>query len=231
MLRDLTRCLLGGVVRRYREISDARTLKARYPQAEFEFGATVEGACEFGVGVKIWRGTQVFESSIGRYTYVANYSEIGRARIGAFCSIGPHVVTSPGRHPTRGSVSTYPSFYSPGNAGQAPFRNVSDFQEYLPVEIGNDVLISARVLVLGGNRIGDGAIVGAGAVVTHDVAPYAVVAGVPARVVRHRFPDEDIAFLLKLRWWDRDIAWIKSHAHLFSSVDLLRQAVRQEEAS
>ena len=70
--------------------------------------------------------------------------------------------------------------------------------------IGNDVWIGLNATILDGVTIGDGAIVAAGAVVTKDVPPYAVVAGVPAKIIKYRFTESQIDFLLKFRWWEKD---------------------------
>jgi serine acetyltransferase len=83
------------------------------------------------------------------------------------------------------------------------------------VTIGHDVWIGARVLVLGGVNIGIGAVVAAGAVVTKDVPPYAIVAGVPARIIRYRFNEDQIRTLLETRWWDMSIAELKASKDLF----------------
>lgn len=82
-------------------------------------------------------------------------------------------------------------------------------------EIGADVLISAGALVLTGVRIGHGAVVGAGAVVKEDVPPYAIVAGVPARVIGHRFDEETREALLASKWWELDPAKLREHRDLF----------------
>ena len=79
-----------------------------------------------------------------------------------------------------------------------------------PCEIGNDVWIGDNVFIKSGVKIGDGAVVGAGAVVTKDVPPYAVVVGVPARVIKYRFDEKTIAELLELKWWDLDAQIVKS---------------------
>jgi acetyltransferase-like isoleucine patch superfamily enzyme len=91
--------------------------------------------------------------------------------------------------------------------------------DYGITNIGNDVWIGDKVIVIGGITIGDGAVVGAGAVVTHDVPPYAIVAGVPAKVIKYRFDDEKIRKLLDLKWWDWSEEEIKQNREFFISGD------------
>jgi acetyltransferase-like isoleucine patch superfamily enzyme len=81
-------------------------------------------------------------------------------------------------------------------------KNKGDIEKLSPIHVGNDVWIGNNVIVFGGVTIGDGAVVGAGAIVTHDVPPYAIVAGVPARIIKYRFDDKTIKALLELKWWD-----------------------------
>jgi virginiamycin A acetyltransferase len=90
--------------------------------------------------------------------------------------------------------------------------------EYKRITIGNDVWIGARAVILDGITIGDGAIVGACAVVTKDVPPYAVVAGVPARVIRYRFSEKKIRTLLELQWWEWSPEEIKARLAELNSI-------------
>ena len=81
--------------------------------------------------------------------------------------------------------------------------------------------IGARVAILEGVIIGDGAVVAAGAVVTKDVPPYAIVGGVPAKIIKYRFDEDTIKKLLELKWWDKDMDWIVEHASMFDKVENL----------
>lgn len=142
--------------------------------------------------------------SVGRHTYGLSKRNFVQPHasapilVGAFCSIGPEVLIF-GRadHPTQ-LVSTYPfrtKLLRP-DAGNV------DAVTKGPVQIGNDVWIGARAMILSGVTVGDGAIVAAGAVVARDVPAYGIVAGNPAKLIKHRFAPEVISALLEIRWWD-----------------------------
>ena len=137
---------------------------------------------------------------MGRYSYIASGTRVTDAKIGAFCSIGARCGIGGGVHPTD-TVSTSPVFLKGKNFLKKNFAEIS-YSPSLTVEIGNDVWIGEGVFIVSGVRIGDGAIIGAHAVVTKDVAPYSVVAGVPAREIRKRFPDDIAGKLLELKWWE-----------------------------
>ncbi len=94
-----------------------------------------------------------------------------------------------------------------------------DRVEFKETKIGNDVWLAAKVVVKDGVTIGDGVIVGAGAVVVNNLKPYGIYGGVPARLIRLRFPEDFIDKLLAFRWWDRDAAWVRQHADLFNDVE------------
>ena len=85
---------------------------------------------------------------------------------------------------------------------------------------GNDVWIGSRATILGGVTIGHGAIIAAGAVVTKDVPPYAIVGGVPAKVIKYRFNEQQIEKLLSNPWWDKPIRWIKEHSQEFKDIEV-----------
>jgi carbonic anhydrase/acetyltransferase-like protein (isoleucine patch superfamily) len=83
-------------------------------------------------------------------------------------------------------------------------------------------------MIMNGVRVGDGSVVAAGAVVSKDVPAYAVVGGVPARVIRYRFPEDDIEFLMQLRWWDKGEDWIRAHANEFADIACLRANIESQ---
>lgn len=165
-------------------------------------------------------------SSIGRRTYLTAGSVFNQCRVGRYCSIGPELMAGLGKHPTKGFVSPYPAFFSTSNTGcLVSYVNEDLFDEHAEIVIGNDVWIGARITLVDGVNIGDGVMIGTGAVVTKDVPDYAIVGGVPAKVIRYRFEPEDIEFLKKLRWWDKDEEWICAHARYFNDIEILKRAV------
>lgn len=169
----------------------------------------------FSEGNRLHGTAVVADSSLGRYSYVASGAFVHHADVGAFCSIGPDAcVGGLGRHPTR-SLSTHPIFFSTKGQVTRSFVDEDCFDEFLRSSIGSDVWIGARAIVLDGIRVGDGAIVAAGAVVSRDVMPYSIVAGVPARTVKARFSPKNIEILLRLQWWDWDIASLQAASSLF----------------
>lgn len=168
--------------------------------------------CSFSRQNCIYRRATLRSTSLGRMSYVAEASRIGFTDIGAFSSIGPNVLLGGlGHHPVD-RLSTHPAFYSSRLQAGATFSSVDSIEELPRVTIGSDVWIGAGSIVLDGINIGDGAIIAAGAVVAKDVPPYAIVGGVPARIIRYRFDEETINALLGWRWWDLDNNQLQSLA-------------------
>jgi virginiamycin A acetyltransferase len=147
------------------------------------------------------------EVQIGRYSY----GDILRpgvmpegSRVGAYCSVGTQLIVRRRDHPLDRAI-LHPFFYNAALGLVAADTIVANADN--PLVIGNDVWIADRVTILSGCRtIGNGAVLAAGAVVTHDVPAYAVVAGVPARVLRMRFDAKTAAELEASMWWETDIA-------------------------
>lgn len=129
-------------------------------------------------------------STIGSYTYIGKNSFITKASIGRFCSIANNVSIGHGEHKLN-LISTSSVFYK--DAWQ-------ELTEHDCI-IDNDVWIGVDAIILRGVRIGTGAVIGANAVVTRDVPPFAIVAGVPARILKYRFDQQKQALILKSEWW------------------------------
>lgn len=149
---------------------------------------------------KIYAGTEFHNSSIDRFSYVGYDCEIISCRIGSFCSIANRVIIGGAKHPL-GWVSTSPTFYNVSGGTGRHLGNLQ-FKPSTETIIDHDVWIGSRAIILQGVRIGTGAVIGAGAVVTKDVPPYAIVAGNPAKVIRFRFDSMTIEKFLDSEWWD-----------------------------
>ncbi len=156
----------------------------------------------FGAYCEVMARSKVTESIFGDYSYVAADSDIMSTSIGRFCSIAAQVRINPGNHPLeRVALSHFTyrsSAYGLGDDDPAIFA----WRRSHAVTLGHDVWVGHGVVILPGVTIGNGAAIGAGAVVTKDVPPFAIVVGVPGRVLRHRFPPEIVAALERIAWWD-----------------------------
>lgn len=168
---------------------------------------------------------------IGRGTYIQSESAFKKSKIGAWCSIGSQVKVVYGNHPTHEFVSLHPLFYLNKKMAGLQLNKKDKFTEYSYTdaekkwfcEIGNDVWIGDRAIILNGTKIGDGAIIAAGAVVTRDVPPYGIVGGVPARIIKYRFNEKDIERLLSIKWWNKDVEWLKNNIDKFDSISNFKE--------
>ena len=151
-------------------------------------------------------------------SYISQNSRITNTQIGKFCSIGPNFLCGWGMHPLSG-ISTSPLFYSTNNQFGFSYTSKNIFKETSEIKIGNDVFIGSNVTILDGVCISDGAVIAAGSVVTTDVPPYAIVGGVPAKIIKYRFTQDVILNLLKIKWWNFDTEKIKSISDNFYDID------------
>ena len=175
----------------------------------------------FGRYTEVGARTKVVETSMGDYSYIVNDGDVIYTTIGKFCSIAAQVRINPGNHPMwRASQSHFSyraSAYFEGENDEASFF---DWRRSHHVKIGHDVWIGHGVTVLAGVTVGDGAVLAAGAVVARDVAPYTIMGGVPARMIKERFPREIAARLQAIAWWDWPFETIMARLESFQSEDM-----------
>lgn len=161
-----------------------------------------------GEKVLISSNCNISNCKIGRHTYINSFSNMRDANIGNFSSIGSYVTIGIGAHPTN-LVSTHPAFYS-NNKSFETFADKTYFEEYGRCDIGHDVWIGSNSTIMNNITIGDGAVVAYGAVVTKDVPPYAIVGGVPAKILKYRFDEQEISKITKIKWWQLEDIELKN---------------------
>lgn len=187
------------------------------PNVVFDDNTLLEGENVIGSNVNI------SNSIVGFATYMGNNSNFVNCSIGRFCSIAENSHVQAAIHPSI-FVSSYPGFINtindlPFGKGTTQFKELVRCSNNRFCNIGNDVWIGERVIIKGGVTIGDGAIIGMGSIVTKNVPPYAIVAGVPAKIIRYRFDNNIIEALLRIRWWNWPIEKIKNNRNDFANVE------------
>ena len=191
--------------------------------------------CNFEGNNFFARKSSIFSSYFGFASYTGVNARISNTHVGRYTCIAPDVKIVTGTHPIENFVSVHPCFYSERGTGFTYIKE-QKFQEYkyadagnkFSVIIGNDVWLGTAAKIMEGVTVGDGAVVAAGAVVTKDVPPYAIVGGIPAKVIKYRFPEDEIEYLLKLRWWEKDENWIKDHAEYFDDIKRLKGVLEED---
>lgn len=174
--------------------------------------------------------------TVGDFTYIAdsefeshvtNFYPWSKDKliIGKFCQIamGVEFIMNDANH-QMSAVSTFPFYTLDGWDMEAP--SASDMPFKGNTVIGNDVWIGQNAVILPGVNIGDGAIIGANSVVGSNIAPYTIVAGNPAKVIRKRFDEELIDLMLHFKWWDKSITEINELIPILTCSDL--EKVREE---
>lgn len=173
------------------------------------------GGCRLDEHVALQRNNMLYGVTMGRYSYTGRNTTAWHADIGSFCSISWNVSIGGADH-DYSRLTTHTFLYS-DMFGLLP-EGESGYDRFAaPCVIGHDVWIAANACICRGVTVGTGAVIGAGAVVTHDVEPYTVVAGAPARPIRRRFSDHIIARLLESRWWELPAQAIRENFHLFNA--------------
>lgn len=173
---------------------------------------------------------KIYHSSIGDYSYIGKDSALVYASVGKFCSISNSCTIGAATHAIS-NLSTSPIFTEINNGTGYTWvtKNIVD-PYFNKIVIGNDVWIGTKVIVVGNVNIGNGAIIAAGAVVTKDIPAYAIVGGVPAKIIRYRFPKDVIEKLERIQWWNYSEIALKKYIKYFQcdnlTLDLLDEFER-----
>jgi acetyltransferase-like isoleucine patch superfamily enzyme len=166
---------------------------------------------------KVCSGTQLVNVKIGKHSDIGYDCIIINTEIGSFCSLGANILIGGAAH-TIDWVSTSPVF----NENLDHLKQKFAYHKF-PLDsktiIGNDVWIANNVLIKANLKIGDGAIIGMGSVVTKDIGPYEIWAGNPAKLIRKRFDEKTIDVLNKIKWWEWTDEKIKLHAIDFNNIN------------
>ena len=173
----------------------------------------------------IYQYVRLHNVKLNSFSYISNHSTLIGVNIGKFCSIGPNCRIGLGIHPTKDFVSTHPIFFSSQSHVGLQFTKKTFIKEFDNINIGNDVWIGANVLIKDGVSIGDGVIIGANSIVTKNIAPYAIVAGNPAKLIRYRFSKNQIDYLLEFQWWNYDIKSLKDNYLQYHNINHIMSEV------
>lgn len=166
-----------------------------------------------GEFVQIQRNNYISYCNFGKHSYTGMNTVIMKTDIANFCAISWNVTIGPGEH-DYSRVTSHSFLYNDFNELK-PSHVVAYNRFEKPCIIGNDVWVGCNATILRGVTVGDGAVIAANAVVTKDVPPYAIVGGVPAKVLKYRFSQDIINALLDIKWWDFPAHLIKNNSSVF----------------
>lgn len=200
---------------------------------KFWYSSHLSHRCEFE-GMNMVASGSCYYGKMGYGSFIGVNTHLN-ADVGRFTSIGPNVRVINATHPMKEPfVTTCPLFFSldksksPQHETFAQRQMFEEFRYYdkereIDIKIGNDCWIGEGVTFIGGIEVCDGAVVLAGAYVVKGVPPYAIVGGVPAKVIGYRYDEETIATLIKAKWWEKDLEWLKDNWKVMCDMDRFKK--------
>lgn len=218
------------MIRKLKDVISKARAKRRFkkanPTVKLHGNAKVSDSTLQGYNV-LFSDVILYNSYLGKHSYIQKCSRVFIAEIGSYCSIAGGVFLGVPQHPLK-MVTTHPAFYEENLPLLKTFCTKTVHEESNEkVTVGHDVWIGENALVMSGLNIGTGAVVGSGAVVTRDVPPYAIVGGVPAKLIRYRFDEETIRKLVDSKWWEQPEEWLEKHWESFGSPEDLFTALKE----
>lgn len=176
-------------------------LRRRFPLSVIHGGVIVDGLSSLGDYSVLFPYARVMNSSLGKYSYIQENTNLYCADVGPFCSIAANVTIGLINHPME-FVSTSPVFYDKGQPLPRSFVPGNDYINEIPrTIIEADVWIGEGAKLRAGVRIGVGAVIGAGSLVTKDIPPYSVAVGIPSKTIKYRFTEDVRKKLIESSWW------------------------------
>ena len=202
-------------------------LKNRFRCAVIHNQVIVDSISILGDKTVLFDKVRLIDSVIDSYSYIQENSSLNCVDVGPYCSIAAYVSIGLVNHPTH-FIGTSPVFYDSTQPLPRSFIRGNLYQKQIPrTVIEADVWIGEGVKICAGVRLGVGSVIGAGAIVTRDIPPYSIAAGVPCRVIRRRFDDELCNRLLASAWWDLDEETLLELSPYFSNPAAFLDAIEQ----
>jgi acetyltransferase-like isoleucine patch superfamily enzyme len=216
----------------FTKLFDIANEGARDWQNKFRFkGAIIDKGCSFTTDSTIGHHSHILSGAIINHSHIGNYSYCSRnlliqnTTIGNYCSIANDVIIGLGTHPLD-LFSTSPLFYKRINPLKLELvKENLDIEEYKPIRIEHDVWIGTRAIIMDGVQIATGAVVAANSVVTKNVPPYAIVGGIPAKIIKYRFSEFQRENLLKSNWWENNAVEVYNRKEEFE--EMLRSLLQK----
>lgn len=189
--------------------------------------ALINSSSSISKKAKVNRYAKIYSSEVSDFSYIGIGTKLVNTSVGKYCSFADSCSIGLPKH-TLNFISTSPIFTESKNStGTKWIKKDIITNNKDKITIGNDVWIGNKVTIIGNVKIGDGAIIGAGAIVTKDVPDYAIVAGIPAKIIRYRFDKKIIDRLLYIKWWNMPEKKLRNFIELFQKENFTLEEIEK----